>query len=1147
MLSRYNQPVFLPALVVLLLSSFIISPKITGRAKVLVFFKTRGYHHGSITFGIAAVQKLGAANGYDVDTTTNAESFTDSNLKQYRAVVFLSTTGNVLNGGQQAAFERYIQAGGGYAGIHAAADTEYDWPWYNKLVGGYFESHPHAPNVREAIIDVTDKDHPATTGLPRRWKRTDEWYNYRSLYSGIKVLANLDENSYEGGTNGSNHPIAWYHDFDGGRAFYTGCGHTDESYNEPSFLKHLQGGIQYAMGDDKPLDYARAYAKITPEQNRFVKTVLTSDINSPMELAVANDGRIFYTQLFGELSVFNTKTNKCKLIHKFGVTTIGGTGLIGITLDPNFAINNFLYLYYAPAGQTEDPLYFQLSRFKLSAANILDLSSEKILLKVPVQKNSGSHHGGSLAWDGKGNLFLSTGDSSTPFPSNGYAPLDERPDKQYYSEDSQRSAGNTNDLKGKILRIHPEADGTYTIPAGNLFPKGMAKTLPEIYVMGVRNPYRIAINKRTSTLYWGDIGPDAGNDSPRGPRGYDEFNQAKEPGNYGWPYFAGNNFAYAKWDFATGKPGPLFNPKAPVNNSPNNTGLAELPQAIAPMVWYPYVASEQFPELGLGGRCAIGGDVYLYNKNNTNPGRFPDYYDGYLFVADWMRNWVMAMRFDGDENYLRTEPFMAANGDFRRPIDMAFGSEGILYMLEYGSVYGVANKDARLVKITYNRGNRAPIARATIIDTAVEARVNRRAHLTSDFGIPQLKAISGQAPLQVSFSGRGSLDLDDDDEVNYQWLFDGKTPGSKTQAASYIYRKPGIYQAILKVTDKAGLVGRDTLLIKVGNTAPVVSISGSSNKSFYWKDKPFEYAIKVSDREDGRIDPARIKAFYVYNATPAFITAADVIKPGFGELNYPGKAIMAASDCKACHQLNSPAVGPSFTAIANHYKTDSTATDKLAAKIIAGGGGNWSKDHVMSAHPQLALADAREIVKYIFSLTDKKHSNIVQIPLQGAVTLNYNDAEPQGEYTFIAAYTDKGGNIVGPLKTTSIITLRQASFNPAFSDVQSGFPRFRDNLSEGGNNAYLLMKNIDLTGIGQFVYKYGARYDGELQVRLDSRAGPIISSVKFKSTGSFDKADTVKSKLDKVIAGRHDVYFYVVKRDKPNDSVFKFHSLGFEQ
>lgn len=220
-------------------------------ARILVFSKTKGYYHESIPAGVAAIQKLGAENGFQVDTTKDATLFAGDNLRKYRAIVFLSTTQDVLNEDQQAAMEGYIRGGGGFVGVHAAADTEYDWPWYNKLVGAYFKSHPNNPNVRKAVINVVDKNHPASDGLPDKWERSDEWYNYKDINPAIRVLAKLDEKSYEGGENGDNHPIIWYHEYDGGRAFYTGGGHTRESFEDPLFLQHLLGGIRYAMGGEE--------------------------------------------------------------------------------------------------------------------------------------------------------------------------------------------------------------------------------------------------------------------------------------------------------------------------------------------------------------------------------------------------------------------------------------------------------------------------------------------------------------------------------------------------------------------------------------------------------------------------------------------------------------------------------------------------------------------------------------------------------------------------------------------------------------------------------------------------------------------------------------------------------------------------------
>ena len=220
--------------------------------KALVFSKTAGYRHESIPAGIAAIQQLGQQHQFGVDATEDASLFTKENLSKYKVVIFLSTTLDVLDDPQQAAFEQYIRSGGGFVGIHSAADTEYDWLWYGKLVGGYFNGHPNNPNVRKATIQVKDKGHPACKGLPERWERNDEWYNYKELNPNMHVLCNLDETSYEGGTNGASHPIAWYLEHDGGRSFYTGLGHTSETFSEPLFLQHLWGGIQYAAGTGKP-------------------------------------------------------------------------------------------------------------------------------------------------------------------------------------------------------------------------------------------------------------------------------------------------------------------------------------------------------------------------------------------------------------------------------------------------------------------------------------------------------------------------------------------------------------------------------------------------------------------------------------------------------------------------------------------------------------------------------------------------------------------------------------------------------------------------------------------------------------------------------------------------------------------------------
>jgi type 1 glutamine amidotransferase len=220
-------------------------PEIFTKPKVLIFCKTNGYHHASIAAGTVAIKKLGEENGFDVDVTEDSTQFRYKILKKYAALIFLSPTGKVFGPEEEKALQKYIHHGGGFLGIHAATDCEYNWQWYGDLVGGYFKSHP---KQQQANIIVVDKDNPATKGLPETWSRWDEWYNFKYLNPDIHVLLKIDEKSYTGGENGDNHPMAWYHEYEGGRSFYIELGHTDESYSDPAYLGLLLGGIRYAMG-----------------------------------------------------------------------------------------------------------------------------------------------------------------------------------------------------------------------------------------------------------------------------------------------------------------------------------------------------------------------------------------------------------------------------------------------------------------------------------------------------------------------------------------------------------------------------------------------------------------------------------------------------------------------------------------------------------------------------------------------------------------------------------------------------------------------------------------------------------------------------------------------------------------------------------
>ncbi|RYD87295.1 MAG: Crp/Fnr family transcriptional regulator, partial [Sphingobacteriales bacterium] len=385
------------------------------------------------------------------------------------------------------------------------------------------------------------------------------------------------------------------------------------------------------------------------------------------EMAILPNFDILVSQRRGELMLYSEEKKSLKQVgflnvyHKSNTPNVNSEeGFLGITLDPDFEKNNFVYLYYSPAG---DKPVDRLSRFVFKN-DTLDNKSEKVILEVGTTRDICCHTGGSIAFANDNVLFLSVGDNTTPFdepnepyPSRSFGPMDDRPGHEQY--DDRRAAGNTNDLRGKILRIKINADGSYSIPEGNLFPKGTAKTRPEIYVMGNRNPYRISVDKKTGYLYWGEVGPDASNDSigTRGPRGYDEINQARKAGNFGWPFFVGDNYGYNMHDYATNKNGPPQNPAAPKNTSRNNTGIVDLPPAQPAYIWYPYAVSPDFPDLGTGGRTAMPGPVY-YTEDFPKETRYPQYYNGKFFIYDFIRGWIKAVTQLPNGDLDKIEPFV---------------------------------------------------------------------------------------------------------------------------------------------------------------------------------------------------------------------------------------------------------------------------------------------------------------------------------------------------------------------------------------------------------------------------------------------------------------------------------------------------------
>ncbi len=461
---------------------------------------------------------------------------------------------------------------------------------------------------------------------------------------------------------------------------------------------------------------------VAKSEGQFRKVVLDGDrdldgdgkfedtVVDAMELAVAGDGRVYFVERAGIIKVWKPTTQTTTIIGKLPVFTELEDGLLGITLDPSFLKNGHIYLFHS------DPVTYKstdgkkigtnfVSRFTLKG-DTLDLPSQKILMSIPKQREQCCHSAGSLAFDARGNLYIATGDDTHPGESDGFSPIDERPGRGPWN--AQKSAANANDLRGKILRIQPKADGGVRIPKGNLFPVGTPKTRPEIYTMGNRNPFRISIDPRTGYLYWGEVGPDAGGPNPeRGPAGFDEINQARLPGNFGWPHFAGDNKAYRQYDFETKKSSTPFETLTPVNLSIHNTGPKELPQAQSAFIWYPYGASTKFPAVATGGRTAMAGPVYYFNPKLNSPHKLPKEFDHTLFIYEWSRHWIIAVHLDRDnriakkpDGTLWMERF-CENMTFKRPMDIELGPDGCLYILENGTAWN-NNKDTQIIRLEYN-------------------------------------------------------------------------------------------------------------------------------------------------------------------------------------------------------------------------------------------------------------------------------------------------------------------------------------------------------------------------------------------------------------------------------------------------------------
>ena len=627
--------------------------------------------------------------------------------------------------------------------------------------------------------------------------------------------------------------------------------------------------------------------------------------------------------------------------------------------------------------------------------------------------------------------------------------------------------------------------------------------------MGHRNPYRIAVDPKKGYVYWGDVGPDARMDSlgTRGPRGYDEMNQAREAGNFGWPLFIADNKPYRDYDYATGVSGEAFDPENPINDSRNNTGLRELPKAMPAYGYYPYVESHEFPQTGSGGRNAMAGPVYysdIYNGENA----LPEYYDGKVLVYDWMRGWMMALSLFPNGEFNKMEPF-ADQIKLNNLIDMEVAPDGRIYLLEYGSGWFTQNDDSALSYIDYNGGNRPPVVDNMTVDKT-----------------------SGKLPLTIT-AKVSAMDREQD-PLRYIWnLGNGETKETNVPEITYTYTDGGDYQVSVEVRDDKNAASKSNLITVVaGNTRPEVAISlNGGNTSFFIPGVPVNYKVTVTDPDGSAIDENNIFVSVDY------MEGMDEASLSLGHQQVSaavtGKALTQGMDCKTCHKETEKSIGPTYYEIAEKYKMDKNAAAYLQGKIISGGSGVWG-EVTMPAHPNITQDEARQITAYIQSLAD---TGAKQKSLPPSGTIVPSSREGANVMVITASYTDQGENNVRALTGSTSVLLpgNTISFNPTTKVEQFQAVSYNgmDLLLVPKGNGWFMLPDVDLRGVKSANISVGwqntPNFGLDFEMRLDAPDGKLVGSGTMAIPKKGQQSGVVPIKLNETINEKVGEVYFVFK------------------
>lgn len=775
-------------------------------SRLLVCMATSEEYSQSNASARAFIERISSRNHWKPTFTTDPLAFTIDSLQQYSALLFVNNVGNTVDSTLHQDVEQYMRNGGGVVFLHASIDANQSWEFYSTMVGVRSNS---VTESQTAVMHVLDQQHPSTAHGGLIWTVHDRILNLENnLRQNAHVLATVDNRSIRAGTMGLDHPISWCAQIDRGRSWVTTLGFEPEVYNNPTIERHLEQGIRWAAheidGDASAFRY----------QSYSMQTV--AEIRGLACLTSLPTQKLFAATRRGEFYVVERDGSAHRKAGEILVSHGGEDGTLGAIADTRRTDSAIVYVLSADRRTDTVSVY----RIVIEADTIVPRATQT-LLSFPYQSAATYHVGGGLTFNRlTGDLYIGTGDNTHGEGVGGYPAMDERPGRETF--DAQRTSANSMSHRGKILRIRPHIDGLgYSLPNDNLSANEADSVLPEVYAMGFRNPFRISIDPLSGVLMVGDVGP---NPWPiqevfGDVRGVDELNYVTKPGNFGWPYFVGNNAAFNLVDM--GPPpksrGPN-SPNAPFNFSPNNTGKKTLPRAIPSIYEY----SDWDPDSALcgkpAGRAICAGPRMSFAEDRS-ANALPLHLQDFWLLYDFSRGWIRCFRVDTTGHILAGFP-LYLRPDSSAILDIEFTEDGELYALVWDDPKR-GDAKARVVRIVWS-----PTASA-----ALQARIQSNTHY-------------GASPLTVEFDGRasrGSIAV-------YNWDVDGDgTTDTSATSFSWTYEVQGTYDAHLTVEDSSGAVSIASVRITVGNSPPTIHSIVPSHGMIYREGKPLLVTIDASD------------------------------------------------------------------------------------------------------------------------------------------------------------------------------------------------------------------------------------------------------------------------------------------------------------